>query len=65
MRIKVILIVLLVVVNSCDFIKKSDDRTPIARVNENYLYEDDINGLVSEGASKEDSTLLIQNFIMV
>ncbi len=63
MRIKIILIVLLVFVNSCDFLKKSDDRTPIARVNENYLYEDDIKGLVSEGASKEDSTLLIQNFI--
>ena len=63
MRVKVILIVLLVLLNSCDFIKKSDDSTPIARVNENYLYEDDINGLVSEGTSKEDSTLIIQNFI--
>ena len=63
MRTKVILIVLLVLVSSCDFIKKSDDSRPIARVNEKYLYEDDINDLVSEGTSKQDSTLLVQNFI--
>jgi len=62
-RIKVFLIGLLVMVNSCDFIKKSDGNTPIARVNENYLYGDDIIGLVSEGTSKQDSILLIQNFI--
>lgn len=63
MRIKVFLIGLLVMVNSCDFIKKSDGSNPVARVNENYLYEDDINDLVSEGTSKQDSILLIQNFI--
>ena len=63
MRIKVFLIGLLVMVNSCDFVKKSDGSNPIARVNENYLYEDDINDLVSEGTSKQDSILLIQNFI--
>ena len=63
MRIKVFLIGLLVMVNSCDFIKKSDGSNPIARVNENYLYEDDINDLVSEDTSKQDSILLIQNFI--
>ncbi len=63
MRIKVFLIGLLVMVNSCDYIKKSDGSNPIARVNENYLYEDDINDLVSEGTSKQDSILLIQNFI--
>jgi hypothetical protein len=56
-------IILLLLVCSCDFIKKSDDRTPIARVNEHYLYTDDIEGLVSEGTATEDSTLLIQNFI--
>jgi len=62
-RIKVFLIGLLVMVNSCDFIKKSDGNNPVARVNENYLYEDDINDLVSEDTSKQDSILLIQNFI--
>ncbi|PWH81487.1 peptidylprolyl isomerase [Algibacter marinivivus] len=63
MRIKVLLILAFVLIYSCDFIKKSDEGTPIARVNENYLYEEDLNGLVADGTSKEDSTLLIQNFI--
>ena len=63
MRIKFIFIVLVVLLNSCEYIKKSDDKTPIARVNENYLYQDDINDLVSEDISKEDSTLVVQNFI--
>ena len=38
-------------------------RIPIARVNDAYLYYDDIKDLVSEDTSKEDSTLLVQNFI--
>ncbi len=63
MRIKVLLILALVLVSSCDFIKTSDDRIPVARVNDSYLYQDDIMGLVASGTSKQDSTLLIQNFI--
>ena len=62
MRFKEIFILLLFVY-SCDFINKSDDRIPVARVNDNYLYQDDILGLVAKGTSKQDSTLLIQNFI--
>ncbi|MFB9056445.1 peptidyl-prolyl cis-trans isomerase [Mariniflexile ostreae] len=53
----------LVLVTSCNFFKETDDRIPVARVNEAYLYYDDIKNLVSEGTSKEDSTLLVQNFI--
>ncbi|WP_298497913.1 peptidyl-prolyl cis-trans isomerase [uncultured Algibacter sp.] len=63
MRNKVFILLLLVLVYSCDLLKKSDEKVPIARVNENYLYHDDIEGLVPEDLSKEDSTLLIQNFI--
>ena len=63
MRIKYIIIFLLLFAFSCDFLKKPDDRKPIAKVNESYLYLDDIKDLVSEGVSKEDSTVLIQNFI--
>ncbi|WP_370476836.1 peptidyl-prolyl cis-trans isomerase [Tamlana flava] len=48
---------------SCDFFKKTDERKPIARVNESYLYEGDIKNLVPDGASKQDSLLLVQNFI--
>jgi hypothetical protein len=35
----------------------------VARVNDAYLYIEDISDLASEGTTKEDSTLLVQNFI--
>lgn len=35
----------------------------MARVNDTYLYHDDINNLVSEGISKEDSAVVVQNYI--
>ncbi|MDO5981798.1 peptidyl-prolyl cis-trans isomerase [Flavivirga spongiicola] len=54
---------MLLTVLSCDFFKKADEQIPVARVNETYLYYDDIKYLVSEGTSKEDSTLVIQSFI--
>ncbi len=60
---KVIIFFLLLTVLSCDFFKKTDEQTPIARVNETYLYYDDIKDLVSDYTSKEDSTLVVQNFI--
>jgi hypothetical protein len=52
-----------VVFSGCNIFKKSDDRKPIARVNDSYLYAEDLKGLVTEGTTKEDSTLIVQNFI--
>ncbi|GAA4901165.1 peptidylprolyl isomerase [Flaviramulus aquimarinus] len=43
--------------------KVLDEGKPLARVNETYLYHDAIKDLVPEGTLKEDSTLIIQNFI--
>ncbi len=63
MRSKIVILVLSIVLTSCNFFKETDHRQPIARVNNTYLYFDDIKNLVSEDASKEDSTLLVQNFI--
>lgn len=65
MRIKSLIIVFCfsVVFTGCNIFKKSDERKPIARVNDNYLYEDDLKGLVSEGITGEDSTLIVQNYI--
>ena len=57
------IVILFVLLSSCDFFKKVDDSKPVARVNDSYLYFDDITNLVSDGTSKEDSTLLVQNFI--
>jgi len=52
-----------VLVNACDFLKKSDAGSAIARVNESYLYQEDLKGVVAEGATKADSTRLVQDFI--
>jgi len=64
-RIKSLIIVFCfaVVFTGCNIFKKSDERKPIARVNDNYLYEDDLKGLFSEGITGEDSTLIVQNYI--
>ncbi|APY07516.1 peptidylprolyl isomerase [Winogradskyella sp. J14-2] len=48
---------------SCDFFKKSDSREPIARVNETYLYKEDIESLVPIGTSKEDSLVIVNSYI--
>ena len=48
---------------SCDFFKKSEGVNPVARVNETYLYKEDIIDVVPKGASKEDSTLVVNAYI--
>ncbi len=48
---------------SCTFFKSEDTRIPIARVHESYLYTEDLKDLVTAGTTKEDSILLVQNFI--
>ena len=48
---------------SCEFFKKTDNRTPIAKVNESYLYKEDVEDIVPDGASKEDSTLMVNAYI--
>ena len=64
MQNKIYIGLLILTVTSCTFFfKESDDRVKVARVNDSYLYYDDIKDLVSEGTPKEDSILLVQNFI--
>ena len=47
----------------CDFFKITDDRKPVARVNDTYLYEEDIADVVPEGVSKEDSLVLVNAYL--
>ncbi|WP_299781984.1 peptidyl-prolyl cis-trans isomerase [uncultured Formosa sp.] len=63
MKNRIFLILVLLSVTSCQLFKTEDERIPVARVNETYLYQEDIKDLVNEGASKDDSTLVVQNFI--
>lgn len=61
----VILIVsfLLLVLTSCSYFEQAEEREVVAKVNDSYLYKEDIAALVSENTSKEDSTLIVTNFI--
>lgn len=54
---------MLLLVTGCDLIEKTDDREIIARVNDSYLYKDDVASLISENATSEDSALIVSNFI--
>ncbi len=59
-----LVILLAVLATSCDyFYKQEDDRKPLARVNENYLYQDDVSHLFTENISEEDSIVRLTNFI--
>lgn len=58
-----ILFFTLVTFTSCKFFTKNDERKPIARVNDSYLYLDDLNHVITEGVQKNDSILIVQNFI--
>ena len=48
---------------SCNYLTQDASIIPIARVNDSYLYNDDIIDLISENTTKEDSTLIVNNFI--
>ena len=63
MKSRIWILLLFGILVSCSFFKKTDDRDAIARVNDSYLYVDDLKGLISSEISKEDSTLLVQNYI--
>lgn len=58
-----ILLSVVFILTSCDIFKNSDDRKPIARVNEHYLYKDELKSVIAEGISGQDSIVLARNFI--
>lgn len=63
MRFIPLLLVLSILLVSCDYFKQEDPRIPIARVNDTYLYEDDIIDLVAQTTTPEDSILVVSNYI--
>mgnify|MGYP001827113206 CR=1 FL=1 len=61
---KLIPFVLLVfAIVSCSYLRKEPEGKVIARVNNSYLYQEDIEAILSEGITTEDSTLRVNNFI--
>ncbi|WP_046755804.1 hypothetical protein [Kordia jejudonensis] len=60
---KIVVILSVLLCCSCEYFRSSPDGDVIARVGENYLYKSDIAALVSENMSKEDSTIIVTNYI--
>jgi hypothetical protein len=59
----IVKLIFLFTVISCDFFQREVEGIPIARVNDEYLYQEDIRDLVPEGTSIEDSLIRVNNFI--
>lgn len=57
------ILLLVLLFTSCEFFKKPEGIDPIARVNDNYLYKEDVKDIVPYGTSKEDSTLMVNAYI--
>lgn len=56
-------ILLALAFSSCTFFKPEAKPKAIARVNDNYLYREDIKDLVPVGTSKKDSITIVRNYI--
>lgn len=48
---------------ACDYIKKPQEPEAVARVGDEFLYRSDLQNLVPNGASKEDSIAIVKSFI--
>jgi len=63
-------ILCVLLLSGCEFIKMKSEqaseevkRYPVARVNNTYLYKDELNGIVTTGSTKEDSAVRIESYI--
>jgi hypothetical protein len=54
---------LFLMICSCNYFKPEQKPESIARVGKNYLYKSDVATLVPAGTSKEDSLLMVRDFI--
>ncbi len=50
-------------ITGCSYFEKTEEKDVIAKVNNSYLYKEDIAALVSENTSEEDSALIVSNYI--
>ena len=48
---------------SCSYFKKEDKPQAIARVNDSYLFKEELGNLVPAGTSKEDSIAIVKSYI--
>lgn len=69
-RSKYYILIIIFTISSCDLIKMKDDKeveenkpNPVARVGDQYLYPDDLEGIATEGMTREDSTERTMRFV--
>jgi hypothetical protein len=60
----------MLMLTGCEFIQMKKNKTadgvtryPVARVNNMYLYKDDLSGIVTQGTTKEDSVARIETYV--
>jgi hypothetical protein len=61
---QILLLFIAISMFSCNyFTLKKDDRKPIARVNDAYLYKSDLKNILANNPSKQDSAIFVKNYI--
>ncbi len=50
-------------VGACNLFQEEEQRKAIVRINDSYLYEEDINDLLGENTSPEDSAVIVSAYI--
>ncbi len=60
---RLILFLFVLALFSCDYFRQTDNRKVVIRVNDSYLYEEDIQALINENTSAEDSAIIVSNYI--
>jgi len=63
MKIWIQIVLLAILVTSCDYFSAPKEPKAIARVGKSYLYLEDIANLVPSGTSKKDSIAIVKSFI--
>lgn len=64
------ILLLAVLISGCEWVKfkkdrpdDNEERLPVARVNNAYLYRDELRGIVPQGATQEDSASRVEGYI--
>ncbi|RLD83865.1 MAG: peptidyl-prolyl cis-trans isomerase, partial [Bacteroidetes bacterium] len=53
----------LILLNACTYPLFKKEETVLARVGDEYLYEEELKDLIPEGTSPKDSIILVRNFV--
>ena len=60
---KLSVVALTILIVSCNYFVTKEESAPVARVNDEFLYADEIEALLPQTASTEDSIILVNNYI--